>query len=88
MNAEVFNNIFCVGGIHGVGKSTICRQLALDLSIHYLSASEVLKWKDLNTDKKNKNVNNISDTQDRLITSLKHSLISISIHFRQPFLLI
>lgn len=65
-------NILFVGGIHGVGKSTICRQLSTDLNVNYLSASEVLKWKDINTDEKNKKVTNIPDTQDRLISGLNN----------------
>jgi adenylate kinase len=75
MGITTANNIFFVGGIHGVGKSTICRQLAIDLNINYLSASEVLKWKELNTDVKNKRVNDIPDTQDRLIAGLQNIVI-------------
>jgi adenylate kinase len=66
----VFSTISFIGGIHGVGKSTICNNLCSRLGIHYLSASEVLKWTDLNTDIKNKKVENISLTQDRLINGL------------------
>lgn len=62
--------IIFTGGIHGVGKSTLCREVASALSIGYLSASEVLKWNDINTDVKNKKVLNISDTQKRLLTGL------------------
>lgn len=65
-------NILFVGGIHGVGKSTICKQLCVDLDVNYLSASDVLKWKDINIDKKNKKVTNIPGTQDRLIAGLNN----------------
>jgi adenylate kinase len=63
--------IIFAGGIHGVGKSTLCREITAALSIGYLSASEVLKWNELNTDVKNKKVLNIPDTQSRLINGLK-----------------
>jgi adenylate kinase len=66
----LFSNISFIGGIHGVGKSTICNSLCTALNIHYLSASEVLKWVDLNDDTKNKKVQNITLTQDRLINGL------------------
>ncbi|MFI5158865.1 MAG: ATP-binding protein [Sphingobacteriales bacterium] len=62
--------IIFAGGIHGVGKSTLCHEITAALSIGYLSASEVLKWKDLNTDAKNKKVVDIPDTQSRLINGL------------------
>jgi adenylate kinase len=63
--------IIFAGGIHGVGKSTLCREITDTLTIDYLSASEVLRWKDLNTDVMNKKVLNIPDTQSRLINGLK-----------------
>lgn len=67
---KLFSNISFVGGIHGVGKSTICRGICSQLDIQYLSASQVLKWSDMNTDERNKNVQDISLTQDRLINGL------------------
>jgi len=73
---DIFNNIYFVGGIHGVGKSTICKRLASELDIEYLSASEVLKWNEINTDIKNKRVNDIPNTQDRLINGLKGIILS------------
>jgi adenylate kinase len=66
--------IIFAGGVHGVGKSTLCRQVASALSISYLSASEVLKWGDINTDIKNKKVIDIPDTQKRLLDGLKASV--------------
>ena len=63
--------IIFAGGIHGVGKSTLCRTIAEHLSLVHLSASELLKWKDLNVnDEKNKKVRDIPDTQDRLLKGL------------------
>lgn len=66
----MFNNIAFIGGIHGVGKSTICRDLCDSLKIKYLSASEVIKWSELNEDFKDKKVANIPLTQNLLIDGL------------------
>lgn len=64
------NTIAFIGGIHGVGKSTICQHICNELNLEYLSASVLIKWKDLNEDDKNKKVKNILDTQNRLILGL------------------
>ena len=71
---KLFSNIAFIGGIHGVGKSTICIDLCSKAGIEYLSASAVLKWADLNTDVKNKKVQDISLTQDRLIAGLMNTV--------------
>jgi adenylate kinase len=68
------NRIAFIGGIHGVGKSTICRHVCSELNLEYLSASELLKWKDINEDAKNKKVKDIPDTQNRLILGLTNTL--------------
>jgi adenylate kinase len=70
-----FNKISFVGGIHGAGKSTICRKICDHLQVNYLSASEVLNWNRVNSDLKNKNVDNISFTQDLLIEGLRKRVI-------------
>lgn len=70
----MFGNVIFIGGIHGVGKSTICQHVCRELNMEYLSASEVLKWEDINEDVKNKKVENIPFTQNRLITGLKNVL--------------
>ncbi len=61
--------IVFVGGIHGVGKGTICKALAEEFDFLHLSASQVLKWNEIN-DAKNKKVKNFATTQERLITNL------------------
>lgn len=66
----MFNNIAFIGGIHGVGKSTVCRQICDALNLDYLSASDLLKWKEINEDVRNKKVSSISATQDRLLSGL------------------
>lgn len=71
----MFNNIVFIGGIHGVGKGTVCNLIANEINIIHLSASEVLKWKEINTDEKNKKVKDIFETQDRLINGLQRIII-------------
>lgn len=64
---EEGNTIF-VGGIHGVGKGHLCSYLIeIFKDIKHLSASEVLEWDKSN----NKEVDNVEDTQNRLIKNLK-----------------
>lgn len=65
------SKIIFAGGIHGVGKSTLFREIATTLAINYLSASEVLRWSELNSDAKNKKVVDIPDTQRRLLNGLQ-----------------
>lgn len=68
------SNIAFIGGIHGVGKSTICQQLCDKLNLTHLSASELIRWSDINEDAKNKKVKNVQDTQDRLIIGLRNTI--------------
>lgn len=67
-------NIIFIGGIHGVGKGTLCENIKSFNDIKHLSASELLKWSDLNTDVSNKKVLNINSTQQRFILGLKQSV--------------
>lgn len=68
------NNIVFIGGIHGVGKSTICQYICRQLNLEYLSASELLRWEDINDDAKNKKVKDIPFTQNRLIAGLSNTI--------------
>lgn len=61
--------IIFVGGIHAVGKGTVCEKLSQKFNFEHLSASQVLKWDEI-SDSKNKKVKDFSTTQDRLITNL------------------
>jgi adenylate kinase len=70
----MLNKIAFIGGIHGVGKSTICRHICDEVKLEYLSASELIKWKDINEDVQNKKVKNIPATQDRLLIGLTNSI--------------
>ncbi len=62
-------NIIFIGGIHGVGKGTICKKISVSKKITHLSASDVLKWDEISK-KENKLVNNLDTTQIRLIKGL------------------
>jgi adenylate kinase len=68
---EFNKNIIFVGGIHGVGKGTICKEISLNTGLTHLTASQILKWEEISEDG-NKLVENISSTQDRLIKGLKN----------------
>lgn len=68
----MFQNIIFIGGIHGVGKGTLCSKVREVFEIEYLSASELIKWAELNSDPKNKLVTDIPSMQDRLIQELHH----------------
>lgn len=68
---SVSTNIAFIGGIHGVGKSTICQDICQQLKMEHLIASELLKWKDINDDALNKKVKDIPITQNRLLLGLK-----------------
>src|SRR5690606_39125373 len=72
----MIKGIAFIGGIHGVGKSTICRNICSELNFEYLSASELLKWKEINEDAKNKKVKDIPETQNRLIIGLTNAVQS------------
>lgn len=67
----MYQNIIFIGGIHGAGKGTACTEIQQNLLIEHLSASDVLKWSEVSPDLGNKLVEDISVTQDRLITGLK-----------------
>lgn len=68
----MYNNIIFIGGVHGVGKGTICQKIKEKLDFTHLSASEVLKWDDFKNEKGDKRVENVSTTQQRLIENLKN----------------
>lgn len=70
---ELVKNIIFIGGIHGVGKGTICKEIALKTGLIHHTASHILKWVEI-SDSKNKLVKNINSTQDRLIRGLEKIL--------------
>jgi adenylate kinase len=62
--------IFFIGGIHGVGKSTLCKKICCDLNLIYLSASQLLNWNESNENPKNKKVDDILYMQNKLIIGI------------------
>lgn len=68
------NNIIFIGGIHGIGKGTICKKITDQFSdLVHISASTLLKWEEISTPE-NKLVQNFDSTQDRLIKGLKATI--------------
>jgi len=65
------SKIVFLGGIHGVGKNTLCSSIKESLEVTHLSASEILKWGEISPDMKNKKVKNVDETQNRLIAGLR-----------------
>ncbi len=63
-------NITFIGGIHGSGKGKICQEITKHFKINHLTASEVLKWTEIN-EQNSKTVADIADTQNRLISNLQ-----------------
>lgn len=61
--------IIFVGGVHAVGKGTICKKIAQKYNFEHLSASQVLRWEEI-SNAENKVVKDIEMTQDRLLTNL------------------
>lgn len=66
---ESFDNIFFIGGIHGVGKGTICKEIVSKSELIHIMASQVLKWNEISLSN-NKEVLDITSTQERLIFGL------------------
>lgn len=68
---EFNKNIIFIGGIHGVGKGTICKEISLNTGLIHFTASQILKWEEI-SEKGNKLVENITSTQNRLKKGLKN----------------
>lgn len=74
------NNLIFIGGIHGVGKGTICKEISRLTNAKHIIASDLLKWYEISS-VDNKNVTNIKFTQDRLITSLNKIINKNKLYF-------
>lgn len=71
-----YKNIVFIGGIHGAGKGRLCAEISQKLDVIHLSASDLLQWSDLNEDNTNKNVEDIRNTQERLVKGLQNIIKS------------
>jgi adenylate kinase len=58
-----------VGGVHGSGKTELCKKIQERIDCVYLSASQLLKWS-----KKEKNVENVQENQRILKELLKKEM--------------
>lgn len=64
------NNIIFVGGIHGVGKTTLCHYLANELNIMNYSSSKLIAKLNSERVKVDKTVNDINGNQDALLNAI------------------
>ncbi|AZQ57291.1 AAA family ATPase [Maribacter sp. MJ134] len=69
----MLNSLIFIGGIHGVGKGTICDKICEQTDFVHITASEILRWDEISKPD-NKKVENIQNTQDRLIAGLDKAL--------------
>ena len=58
-----------VGGVHGSGKTELCKKIQEKIDCVYLSASQLLKWS-----KKEKNVEDVQENQRKLKELLKKKM--------------
>lgn len=77
---------FFVAGVYGVGKSTLCEQLSVDLNIPSFSAGDLISQVNGEQYGANKAVSDKSENQDILAVEvqqllLKHSKILLAGHF-------
>ena len=68
------NNIIFVGGIHGVGKTTICKSLSTEFNLIHSSASELISKYKKESFSKDKATKNIGENQDHLILAIDEYL--------------
>lgn len=74
MNRSLCKNIIFIGGIHGVGKTTLSKKISEELSLKRYSASELiarLRSENVTIDKR---VNNVAENQNLLLEAIKKYL--------------
>ncbi|MBD2569276.1 ATP-binding protein [Anabaena lutea] len=62
--------IIFVGGIHGVGKTTLCKNIESRYNIKHFSASNLIAEEKTEEHLRNKQVKNIAGNQDFLVTAI------------------
>lgn len=72
-NTDASANIVFIGGVHGVGKSTLIQTAISRSDITVMTASEIIKWNEISS-AQNKKVNDIDDTQNKLIEGLRNKV--------------
>lgn len=70
------SKIIFVGGVHGVGKTTICNTIASKFNIQHFSASNLISIEKEEQLLLNKQVENVAGNQDILVTAIEKYLNS------------
>ena len=73
MNATFDKKIIFVGGIHGVGKTTLCRKISEKLLLKHFSASDLISNLKSENIAKDKKVSDVNENQNILLESIKAS---------------
>ncbi|KOA18319.1 adenylate kinase [Clostridium homopropionicum DSM 5847] len=74
MDRIINKKIIFVAGIHGVGKTTLCKKISQILSLKHYSASELIMNFNLDVIRKDKKVSDISENQNILLDSIERYL--------------
>lgn len=67
-------NMIFVGGIHGVGKTTLCKKMSTELLIEHFSSSELISMFDSRRIKDEKVADDIKDNQNVLLNAVQQFL--------------
>lgn len=70
MSVACDKKIIFVGGIHGVGKTTLCRKMAECISLKHYSASELISNLKAENISKDKKVRDVRENQNTLLESI------------------
>jgi adenylate kinase len=70
----VKRKIIFVGGVHGVGKTTLCKNIELRFNIEHFSASNLIAREKAEKHLRNKQVENIAGNQDILVKAINEYL--------------
>jgi adenylate kinase len=62
--------IIFIGGVHGVGKTTLCKKIESRFNIEHFSASNLIAKEKAEEHLRNKQVENITENQDFLVTAI------------------
>lgn len=65
------SKILFLGGIHAVGKNVMSSSITQNTDIIHLTASELIRWSKISPNGNNKEVEDVDEMQDRLITALR-----------------
>ena len=70
--------IVFIAGVHGVGKTTLCNELAARFNIEHFSASNLIAREKEEEHLRNKQVENIAGNQDHLVVAINKYFNSIN----------